>query len=154
MQDLKRSVNNLDAKLSSWMDKYGIVLLRYSLAVIFIWFGALKPLGISPAAELVAKTIPPFVAPEFFIPFLGWWEIVIGLCFLFKPLIRAGILLLFLQMAGAMSPLVLLPEECYTHFPYGLTLEGQYIVKNLLVMSAALVIGGKLIVNQTKSGDV
>ena len=59
-----------------------------------------------------------------------------------RPLIRISIFLLFLQMPGTFLPLVLLPEVCFTDFPYGLTLEGQYIVKNLIIISSALVIGG------------
>ena len=58
-----------------------------------------------------------------------------------KPLIRVSIFLLFLQMPGTFLPLILLPEVCFTSFPFGLTLEGQYIVKNLIIISAALVVG-------------
>ena len=52
-----------------------------------------------------------------------------------------SILLLFIQMPGTFLPLILLPEVCFTSFPFGLTLEGQYIVKNLIIISAALVVG-------------
>ena len=45
-------------------------------------------------------------------------------------------------MPGTFLPLVLLPEICFTNFPFGLTLEGQYIIKNLIIISAGLVIGG------------
>jgi hypothetical protein len=55
---------------------------------------------------------------------------------------RATLFLLFLQMAGTALPLVVLPEAVWTEFPYGLTLEGQYIVKNLVIIGAALVLGG------------
>ena len=58
-----------------------------------------------------------------------------------KPLIRVSIFLLFIQMPGTFLPLILLPDICFTSFPFGLTLEGQYIIKNLLVISAALVVG-------------
>ncbi|MFT5623099.1 MAG: putative membrane protein YkgB, partial [Bacteroidia bacterium] len=51
---------------------------------------------------------------------------------------------LFVQMPGTFLPLVLLPEVCFTQFPLGLTLEGQYIIKNLILISAALVIGGQV----------
>ena len=44
-------------------------------------------------------------------------------------------------MPGTFLPLVLFPEVCFTNFPFGLTLEGQYIVKNLIIISAALVVG-------------
>ena len=124
------------------MSTYGILLLRYSLAMIFIWFGLLKPLGISPAQELVENTVYWFDDKATFVNFLGWWEVVIGFTMCVRPLIRISIFLLFLQIPGTFLPLVLLPEVCFTDFPYGLTLEGQYIVKNLIIISSALVIGG------------
>lgn len=123
------------------MDRYGLFLLRISLAVIFIWFGLLKPLGISPAEEMVKKTVYWF-SPELFVPILGIWEVLIGVFLLFRPLIRGALFLLFLQMPGTMLPLVLLPGACFTQFPIGLTLEGQYIIKNLVLISAAIVVGG------------
>ena len=111
-------------------------------AMIFIWFGLLKPFGISPAQELVENTVYWFDDKATFVKFLGWWEVAIGVTICFRPLIRISIFLLFLQMPGTFLPLVLLPEVCFTDFPYGLTLEGQYIVKNLIIISSALVIGG------------
>ncbi len=123
------------------MGYYGHRLLRYSLAIIFIWFGLLKPLGMSPAADLVANTVYWF-PPDVFVPILGWWEVAIGVGLLFRPLIRMALLLLFLQMPGTVLPLLLLPDVCFSKFPIGLTLEGQYIIKNLPIISAAIVIGG------------
>jgi uncharacterized membrane protein YkgB len=131
----------IDRRISGWMDKYGKLFLRLSLAAIFIWFGALKPLGISPAEELVKRTVY-WIPPEAFVPILGWWEVAIGVGLLFRPLIRVAIFLLFLQMPGTVLPLILLPEVCFTQFPFGLTLAGQYIIKNLILISAALVVGG------------
>ena len=138
----KAVIIKLDIFISNYMSTYGILLLRYSLAMIFIWFGLLKPLGISPAQELVENTVYWFDDKATFVNFLGWWEVVIGFTMCFRPLIRISIFLLFLQIPGTFLPLVLLPEVCFTDFPYGLTLEGQYIVKNLLIISSALVIGG------------
>lgn len=131
----------IDLRISGWMEKYGRVLLRLSLAVIFIWFGALKPLGISPAEELIKRTVY-WIPPELFVPILGWWEMAIGAGLLFRPLIRVSLFLLFLQMPGTVLPLILLPDICFTQFPFGLTLEGQYIIKNLILISAAMVVGG------------
>ena len=149
----KAVIIKLDIFISKYMSYYGILLLRYSLAMIFIWFGLLKPLGISPAQELVENTVYWFDDKATFVNFLGWWEVVIGFTMCFRPLIRISIFLLFLQIPGTFLPLVLLPEVCFTDFPYGLTLEGQYIVKNLIIISSALVIGGtvrKNISNSTK----
>jgi len=134
-------LNALDVTISGWMRKYGRVFLRWSLGVIFIWFGALKPFGMSPAENLVANTVY-FVDPEWFVPLLGWWEVAIGIGLLIRPLIRPAIALLFLQMPGTFLPLVLLPEVCFDQIPFGLSMEGQYIIKNLILISAALVVGG------------
>lgn len=133
--------DRVDAKIAGWMRQYGHGFLRCSLGIIFIWFGILKPLGMSPAAGLVRRTVY-WVDPEWFISFLGWWEVAIGVGLLFRPLIRGAIFLLFLQMPGTFMPLILLPDICFHSFPFGLTMEGQYIVKNLVLISAALVIGG------------
>lgn len=140
---LHARIDEIDYAVVRWMNTYGFRLLRVSLAVIFIWFGALKFAWMSPANEMIAHTVY-WVPPELFIPVLGWWEVIIGVCMLFRPLIRLSIFLLFLQMPGTMLPLFILPEVCYTNFPFGLTLEGQYIIKNLVLISAAIVIGGRV----------
>lgn len=133
--------NTIDKKITTVLKKIGFPALRYSVAVIFIWFGLLKVLNYSPAQELVTNTIYWF-SPTWFVPFLGWWEVLIGVCFLFRPLIRVGLPLLLLQMAGTFLPLILLPEVVYGPIPIvTLTLEGQYIIKNLIIIAAALVIG-------------
>ena len=135
------TVDELDARLTRLMNVYGPSVLRYALGVVFVWFGALKVLGVSPAGDLVAATV--YVVPAgLFVPFLGIWEVLIGLCLFFRRFIRVGILLLAFQMPGTFLPIVLLPEVVFTAFPYGLTVEGQYIVKNLVIIGAALVVGG------------
>jgi uncharacterized membrane protein YkgB len=136
-----RQFNIIDRAIASWMDKHGLLLLRISLGVIFIWFGALKPFRISPADDLIQRTVY-WLDPDSFIPILGVWEVLIGACLLVRPLIRVAILLLFLQMPGTFLPLVLLPDVCFTYVPWAPTLEGQYIIKNLVLISAAIVVGG------------
>ena len=138
--------DEMDRSISTFMRRWGILALRVSLGIIFIWFGALKPLGLSPAEPLVIATVgwlPLFDAP-LWVNIIGWWEVAIGLTFLFRRTIRVAIALLALQMAGTFMPLILLPEVTFQagHLPYGPTMEGQYIIKNLLILSAALVVGG------------
>ena len=138
----KTIIRDLDESISSMMNTYGIIFLRYSIGIIFIWFGILKPFGVSPAQDLVANTVYWFDNKLAFVKFLGWWEVAIGLTMCYKPMIRLSIFLLFIQMPGTFLPLILLPDICFTYFPFGLTLEGQYIVKNLIIISSGLVIGG------------
>ncbi len=134
-------LEQFDEKLSLWMQRYGVLSLRWSLGIVFVWFGALKPFGLSPAAGLVEKTVTWFPF-DYFFPILGVWEVAIGLCLMFRPLLRVALVLLFLQMPGTALPLLLLPDICFTHFPYALTLEGQYIIKNLTLISAGIMVGG------------
>jgi len=122
------------------MDRWSLPILQFGLGVVFIWFGALKIFGVSPAGDLVAATVY-VVPPELFVPVLGVWEVLIGVCLLYKPLIRLGILLLAVQMPGTFLPLVLLPDVAFVTFPHALTVEGQYIIKNLVIIGAALVVG-------------
>ena len=140
MKNIK-TYDELDIFITKFMSKWGITFLRYSLGLIYIWFGILKPFGLSPAQELVENTVYWFDNPKTFVPILGWWEVAIGLTMCIKPLIRVSIFLLFIQMPGTFLPLILLPEICFNNFPFGLTLEGQYIIKNLIIISAALVVG-------------
>ncbi len=132
-----------DRAVREFMARHGPHVLRIALAVVFIWFGALKALAIGPADELVRRTIYWFPS-DIFLPVLGAWEMAIGICLLIRPLFRLGLLLLFFQLPGTFLPMVLLPSVCFSHFPFGLTMEGQYIVKNLLIIGAALVIGGNM----------
>ena len=139
-------LDRIDRRIAGWMDRYGILLLRLSLGFVFLLFGALKLFdGVSPAEGLVEALVKRIIywapADDFFVV-LGVWEVLIGGLLLYRPLIRVAILLLFLQMPGTFLPLVLLPEICFTTNPPGLTLEGQYIIKNLVLITAALVVGG------------
>ncbi len=135
--------NDIDKTLVRFMKQHGFVFLRYSLGLIFVWFGLLKVIGFSPATELVAHTVY-WVSSTWFVPFLGWWEVIIGVCLWYKPLIRMGLLLMSVQMVGTFLPLVLLPDVVYQNNLFYLTLEGQYIVKNIVLIGAALVIGSKV----------
>ena len=118
-------------------------MLRISLGIVFFWFGALKVFGESPANDVITKTIYWF-NPDIFIPILGIWEMTIGICLIVTAFIRVGLFLLALQMPGTFLPLVLLPEVCFQSIPFNLTLEGQYIVKNLVLIGAAMAVGAKL----------
>lgn len=133
--------DEMDKAIAGTMAKYGNFLLRVSLGAVFVWFGGLKLIGASPANELVERTVY-WLPKEVFIPILGVWETAIGVCLLYRPWIRAGIALMLAQMAGTFLPLILLPEICFTRVPWLPTMEGQYIIKNLVLISAAIVVGG------------
>jgi len=97
--------------------------------------------GMSPAEGLVRNTIY-FIDPDIFVPILAGWEVLIGIGLITGKFMRVTLLLLYLQMPGTALPLILLPDVVWNIFPYGLTLEGQYIIKNLVLIGAGLVLGG------------
>jgi uncharacterized membrane protein YkgB len=143
---LKELYSHVDVRLTSWMAKYGLLLLRISLGIVFFWFGVLKFFpNLSPAEALAARTIMAIsfgvLKPAVSLPILATWECLIGLGLITGKYLRATLLLFFLQMVGTVIPLFLFPDETWTHFSYAPTLEGQYILKNIVLVSAALVIG-------------
>ena len=144
--------DTLDRAISAFMQRWGVPCVRVSFGVIFIWFGLLKPLGLSAAEPLVLSTVAwmPLLESGTWLNLIGWWEVAIGITFLFQKTLRVAIALLAGQMVGTFLPLVLLPEVTFQagHFPYGPTMEGQYIIKNLMIISAALVVGGTVRKNE------
>ena len=141
---VEKHLDKLDLQITGWMRKYGLTVLRIGLGIVFLWFGVLKFFkGLSPAEDLVRNTIY-FVDPDFFIHILAAWESLIGIGLISGKFMRTTLLLLFLQMPGTALPLLILPEKVWTIFPYALTLEGQYIVKNLVLIGAGLVIGANV----------
>ena len=141
MSELRLHFNTVDTRITGWMAANGIPLLRWSVGLVFFWFGALKLFpGASPAEGLIRESLP-FLPMSFFIPVLALWEMVIGVGFMSGRYMRLTILLMFMQMVGAASPLLINPEAAFVSFPFVLTLEGQYIIKNVVLIAAAIVVG-------------
>lgn len=128
------------------MIRLGIPCLRISLGVVFFWFGVLKFFpNLSPAENLARQSIEVLtfgiIPSTLGLKILAAWECLIGLGLLMGKMLRLVIFLLVLQMVGAMSPVFLFPEKVFALVPWVPTLEGQYIIKNLVLISAAIVIG-------------
>lgn len=143
---MPKRLEPLDIRLTSWMARHGVTLARLALGVVFLWFGVIKFVPEwSPAADLASRTISVLslgtIGPRISLPLLAAWESLIGLGLLSGRFLRLTLLLLFLQMPGTMLPLILFPSEMFTAFPNAPTLEGQYVIKNLVLVSAAIVIG-------------
>ncbi|HRI47323.1 MAG TPA: hypothetical protein PK559_09495 [Ignavibacteriaceae bacterium] len=142
---MKNLYLKIDQEIAKWMRIWSTPAIRISFGIIFIWFGILKPFGISSAEGLLKATVVwlPFGTPEFWLIVIGWWEVAIGVTFLFPQTTKVAIALLFLQMFGTFMPLVLLPEVTFQNGNiFTPSLEGQYIIKNVMIISAALVLGG------------
>src|SRR3954471_9818095 len=121
MENLVTRYDAVDARVTRWMASHGIRLLRISLGVVFLWFGALKFFpGLSPAHDLAARTITALsggaIGPTVSVPILAAWECLIGVGLLFGVYLRAVLLLLFVQMLGTLTPLLLFPAEVFTRF--------------------------------------
>lgn len=131
----------LDQGMVTFMAKRGVGMLRAALALVFIWFGALKVAGVSPVADLVAGTVY-WIRPEVFIPLLGLWEVAVGLGLLSGVALRLVLLLFWLQMAGTFLVLVARPDIAFqSGNPLLLTVTGEFVIKNLVLIAAGLVIG-------------
>ena len=129
-------------------------LIRLSLFIIFFWFGLLKPLGLSAAEQLVLDTVywMPIFSAHAWLSIIGWWEVVIGLCFLFEKTTKIALVLLLLQMTGTFMPLIILPDVTFQNSNFFTpTLEGQYILKNILIIAAALIISNKSLETKTQN---
>lgn len=143
---MKEMITHLDRKIIKGMRNLSIPAIRVSFGIIFIWFGILKPFELSSAEELLKETVKwlPFGSPDIWLMVIGCWEVLIGVLFLFKQTTRIAITLLFVQITGTFMPLVFLSEITFQSNNMLLpTMEGQYIIKNLMILSGALVLGGE-----------
>jgi uncharacterized membrane protein YphA (DoxX/SURF4 family) len=143
---LPQPLDRVDARITRTLASLSIPVLRITLGVVFFWFGVLKFFpNLSPAEELAARTIETItfgtVQANVSLPILAAWECLIGIGLIAGRFLRATLALLALQMLGTFLPLVLFPQETFTVFPIAPTLEGQYIIKNVVLVGAAIVVG-------------
>lgn len=130
----------IDHKIISFLRKSFIPTARFSIFVVYVWFGMLKVIGLSPASTVVHDLFNvtlSFMSFDVFYMIFAWFEVLIGVLFLFPRMTRVVIPLLFLHMITTFMPLVFLPSETWTGFMV-LTLPGQYIVKNLVIIAVAI----------------
>jgi uncharacterized membrane protein YkgB len=139
-------LDRLDQRIVRWLAHYSLPFLRIGMGIVFLWFGGLKFFpGLSPATDLAVRTIDVLtfglIPGNTSLILLATLETVIGVGFLSGRYMRLTLGLLVLQMAGTLTPLAFFPGEAFMVFPYAPTLEGQYIIKNLVLIGAGLVIG-------------
>jgi uncharacterized membrane protein YkgB len=147
MQHSCSTFHTFDVRLTRWTARHALAVLRISVGLVFLWFGALKFFpGMSPAQDLAGRTISTLsfgqIPAKSAVPLLAVLETTIGVGLVSGLWMRATLLLLLGQMAGTVTPLLLFPHETFTSVPLAPTLEGQYIIKNIVLVSAALVLGG------------
>jgi len=147
---LRLTWERLDGFVAGFMEAYSLLLLRLALALVFVWFGALKLADRSPVADLVADTVY-WLPADFFVRFLGAWEVVIGLGLLLPLALRITLLLFFLQMAGTFLVLVIHPGIAFqSGNPLLLTVTGEFVIKNLVLIAAGLTIGSTVRQNRRR----
>ncbi|HWG92483.1 MAG TPA: hypothetical protein VNZ52_16680, partial [Candidatus Thermoplasmatota archaeon] len=130
--------------LTRLMRNHGLTLLRYTLAIVFIWFGALKITGHTPVTDLVASTVY-WLPAQLFVPFLGAWEVLVGVLLILAVAPRTTLALFWLQLAGTFLVLVVRPEVAFQGGnPLLLTVEGEFVIKNLVLVASGIVLGGAL----------
>lgn len=140
---LFRAILSSEARLARTTSRFSLPLLRVAMGVVFIWFGALKVAGTTPVADLVAGTVP-WLDRTWFVPALGAAEVLMGIALLigrFLPLVCA---VLAAHLCGTFLVLVMLPELAFQGGnPFLLTTIGEFVVKNLVLISAALVLASR-----------
>ena len=135
-----------DAKIIRFFRRISIPSARIALFVVFFWFGILKVIGLSPAGPLVQaleQQTLPFIPFDMFYMLFGLLECAIGIMFVVRRLERIVIPFLFIHMITTFMPLFLLPSETWSGFLVP-TLEGQYIIKNLVIIATAIGIAAHL----------
>lgn len=141
MATLRTIWRRIDNAMIQTMREQGVPILRIALGVVFIWFGVLKIIGRSPVGDLVAHTVY-WVDPAWFVPLLGGWEVVVGVGLLAGRALRLVLFLFWLQMAGTFLVLLLRPDLAFQNGnPLLLTTTGEFVIKNLVLIAAGLVIG-------------
>jgi len=137
---------HFDEKIIAFARRVALPMARFGIFLVFFWFGALKVAGLSPASPLVEQLFErtiPFMSFGTFIVLFGLLECGIGILFLIPRLDRVAIAFLVFHMTTTLLPLVLLPSETWSGFLVP-TLEGQYIIKNILIIAAAIAIAARL----------
>ena len=135
----------IDTRVTHWLAEHGLTFLRISIGVIFFWFGVLKfwP-GLSPADQLATDTIDKLsfglMPDDLARIMLATLETAIGVGLITGKSMRFTLLMLVGQMLGTVTPLVLFLDVTWSGL-FVPTLEGQYILKNVVLVSAALAIG-------------
>ena len=137
-------LTDLERRAVALVRPIGLPLLRISLGLVFVWFGALKVAGLTPVADLVAGTLP-FLDRTWFVPALGSAEVVLGLALLIGRLLTLVSAVLVAHLCGTFLVLVTQPELAFQNGnPLLLTTIGEFVIKNVVLISAGLVLASRL----------
>jgi putative oxidoreductase len=137
---LLQRARSLDQRQTDLLRPLVIPALRILLGAVFIWFGALKVANVSPVGGLVAGTLP-WAPPHLIVPLLGCVEVVLGLALVTGVMLRLVLPALAAHLAGTFLTFVMLPQLMFRHDdPLLLTADGEFVMKNLVLISGTLVL--------------
>lgn len=142
-EDLAAIGAGIERTFLAFVDEHSLTMLRYSMVIVYIWFGLLTVTGTSATAGLIAD-IFPFIPRTAFLVGLGGLEIAVGLALLSRRTLRLAVVLLGAHAAVVMLPLVVLPGQTFSYFPYGPSFEGVYIIKDWVLLGGAMTVAGSL----------
>lgn len=144
---MKKMIKRLDMRIINWLQTLEVPVARTAIFIVYFWFGLLKLLGVSPAAPLVQalfeRTVTFMPFSDFYLLF-SLFEVIIGVLFLIRSAERVAIFLLLLHLITTLMPLIFLPQITWQAFLVP-TLEGQYIIKNVLIAASAVVVGSRVV---------
>jgi len=149
-QRIRKLLVRADSRMIEVMTEYGLLLLRISIGAVFVWFGMLKVIGATPVANLVAVVIP-WISASISVPLVGMFEVVLGLALLTGVGLRVTLLLLWIHLTGTFLVLLIRPDLAFQNGnPLFLTADGEFVVKNLVLISGGIAIGSTVRHNQSK----
>jgi uncharacterized membrane protein YphA (DoxX/SURF4 family) len=130
-----------DERAIQIMTTHGLRVLRVSLGIVFLWFGLLKVIGVTPVANLVQVVIY-WVPVTVSVPLVGLFEMILGVGLLSGLALRLTLLLLWLHLAGTFLVLVIRPDLAFQGGnPLFLTTDGEFVIKNLVLITAGIAVG-------------
>lgn len=137
--------SRISLELNAISRRYGPAALRVSIGIVMVWFGVLKFFpNASPAEDIAVQTLSALtfgsLAGRTLLLGLAVFETLLGACFLAGLFPRIALPLLLVHMLGTALPFVLFPEQLFSHHLLVPTFLGQYIVKNIIIVSAAIVL--------------
>ena len=134
-------------RFASWLlrmaRRRSLAVLRIALGIVYVWFGALKIAGTTPVSTLVEATTP-WADPGWFVPAMGGFEVALGLWLMLGRGLVFALPLFIAHMLGTFGVLVMVPDVAFqAGNPLRLTVEGEFVVKNLVLLAAVLVVATK-----------
>ena len=149
---------HLDQRLMEFVSVRGIGMMRLSLAIVFVWFGIMKTVLPNSEFHMVIETTYWFpLSPKFLIPGLGVAEILIGAAILFPGgvFLRLGLVFILLHLCATFMVLILMPDHSFQNGnPLLLIHGGEFVMKNLVLIAAALVVLGSVTVSKKKTSGI